>query len=135
MFRSASDAVSAAIDYSKGNIDDEVVDSPSSNYGPERTPMWSPLPLKRVSSSRGQSLPPTLQTDGATRCKLPLLLGGAIEHPPLDNVVLSPSMRPMILEVGVKSTDGVDNDMRAPHLGASVDRRLPRVEDNGSRDS
>ena len=45
MFRSATDAASAAIDYSKGNIDDGVVDSPS-NRGPERTPLYSPLPLK-----------------------------------------------------------------------------------------
>ena len=50
MFRSATDAASAAIDYSKGNIEDGIVDSPPSR-GPGRTPIYSPSPLKRVSLS------------------------------------------------------------------------------------
>ena len=79
MFRFATDAVSAAIDYSKGNIEDRVVDSPPSR-GPDRTPMCSPSPLKQVSSSRGQSLSSTPWMDGATSRKLQLLLEGAIEH-------------------------------------------------------
>ena len=131
MFRSTTDAASAAIDYSKGNIDEGVVDSPPSR-GPERTPLCSPSPLKPVSSSQRRSLSPTPRTNGAMSCKLQLPLDGAIEHPQLDDVVLSPSLRATVFEVGVKSTDGVDDDRRDPHLGASVGTRLRQVEDNGS---
>ena len=131
MFPSAMDATSAAIDYLKGDIDDSVVDSPSGR-GPERTPMCSPLPLKRVSSSQRRSLSPTPRTNGAASRKLQLPLEGAIEHPRLDDVVLSPSMRPAVFEVGVKSTDGVNDERWDPHLGASVGTRLRQVEDNGS---
>ena len=69
MFRSATDVVLAAIDYLKGNIDDGVVDSPPSR-GPERTPLYSPSPLKQVSSSHWRSLSPTPRTNGATSSKL-----------------------------------------------------------------
>ena len=41
----ACDATSAAIDFSKGNIDDGVVDSPP-YQGPCRLPMVSPSPLQ-----------------------------------------------------------------------------------------
>ena len=101
VFRSSMDAASAAIDYSKGNINNGVVDSPPS-CGPERSPMYSPSPLKRVSSSRWRSLSPTLRMDGATSRKLQLSLEGAIEHLRLDDVVLNLFVRPAVLEVGVK---------------------------------
>ena len=115
MFRSATDAALAAIDYSKGNIDDGVVDSPPSR-GPERTPLYSPSPLKRVSSSHRRSLSPTPQTDGATSRKLELSLEGDIEHPQVDDVILSPPLRPAVFDVEVKPTDGVDEDRWDPHL-------------------
>ena len=70
----------SAIDYSKGNIEDGVVDSPPSRK-PGRTPICSPLPLKRVSPSRGRSSSPTLQTDKATSRKLQLPLENTMEHP------------------------------------------------------
>lgn len=54
MLRSAADAASAAIDYSKGNIDDGVVDSPPSRAS-GRTPICSPSPLKRSSWSRDRT--------------------------------------------------------------------------------
>ena len=79
MFRSATDAASAAINYSKGNIDEVIIDSPPSR-GLERTPMCSSLPLKRISLSHRQLLSPTLRTDEAISCKLQLSLEGAIEH-------------------------------------------------------
>ena len=58
-----------------------------------------------------------------------------MEHPRLKDVVLSPSLGPAVHDVGVKSTGGVHDDTTAPHLGASTTRRLPRLEDNGSRGS
>ena len=133
MFRSATDAASAAIDYSKGNIDDGVVDSPPSR-GPERTPLYSLSPLKQVSSSHQRSLSPTLRTDGATSRKLELPLEGDIEHPRIDDVILSPPLRPAVFDVEVKSMDGVDEDRWDPHLRESVGTRLRQVEDNGSHD-
>ena len=42
---SAADAASVAIDYSKENIEDDIVNSPPSG-GPQRTPICSPSPLK-----------------------------------------------------------------------------------------
>ena len=45
---SATDAVLAAIDFSKRNIDNRVVDSPS-NQGPPRSPMVATSPLSRSS--------------------------------------------------------------------------------------
>ena len=42
---SATDAASAAIDFSKSNVYDEVVDSPS-NQGLRRSPIISPSPLQ-----------------------------------------------------------------------------------------
>ena len=131
MFRSAMDAASAAIDYSKGNIDDGVVDSPPSR-GPKRTPLYSPSPLKRLSSSHRRSLSPTPRTDRATSRKLQLPLEGDIEHPRVKDVILSPSLRPSVFDVEEKSTDGVDEDRWDPHLRASVDTHLRQVEDNGS---
>ena len=131
MFRSATDAASAAIDYSKGNIEDGVVDSPPSRE-PSRTPICSSSPLKRVSPSRGRSSSPTLQTDEATSRKLQLPLENAMEHPRLEDVVLSPSLEPAIHDDEVKPMGGVNDYTMAPHLGASATRRLRRLEDNGS---
>ena len=51
---SVVDAAFAAIDYSKGNIEDGAVNIPSSG-GPQRTSIYSPSPLKRASSGRGDS--------------------------------------------------------------------------------
>ena len=48
---SATDVVSAALDFSKGNVEDGVVNSPPSR-GAVRTPLCSPSPLKRVQSSQ-----------------------------------------------------------------------------------
>ena len=131
MFHSATDAASAAIDYSKGNIKDGVVDSPPSR-GPGRTPIYSLSPLKRVSPSRGRSSSPTLRTDEATSRKLQLPLENATEHPQLEDVVLSPSLGPAVHDDEVKPMGGVNDYTMAPHLGASAARRLRRLEDNGS---
>lgn len=50
---SATDAASAAIDYSRGNVEEGVVDSPPSR-GPLRTPICSPSPLKHTASTPGR---------------------------------------------------------------------------------
>jgi hypothetical protein len=47
---SATDAASAAIDYSKGNVEDGVVDSPP-NRGLVLAPIFSPSPLKQSQSA------------------------------------------------------------------------------------
>ena len=48
ILRSAADVVSAAIDYSKENIEDGVVNS-SPSGGPQRTPICSSSALKQAS--------------------------------------------------------------------------------------
>ena len=48
---SATNAASAALDFSKGNVEDGVVNSPT-NRGAVRTPLCSLSPLKRAQSSR-----------------------------------------------------------------------------------
>jgi hypothetical protein len=56
----AIDAVSAALDFSKGNVEDEVVDSPLSRSA-GRTPVCSPSPLRDCQSTsiRQRSRSPT----------------------------------------------------------------------------
>ena len=51
MMCSATDAASAALDFSKGNVEDGVVNSPPSR-GAVRTPLCSLSPLKQAQSSR-----------------------------------------------------------------------------------
>ena len=70
--------------------------------------------------------------DGTTSRKLQLPLEGDIEHPQVDDVILSPPLRFAVFDVGVKSTDGVDEDRWDRHLRASDGTRLRQVEDNGS---
>jgi len=86
---SAADAASAAIDFSKGDVEDGVVDSPPSR-GPGRTPVCSPSPLKRASSNQGRSFSPPLQADAGTSRKLELLVEDAQEDPRLDDKAPSP---------------------------------------------
>lgn len=89
MFRSAIDAASAAIDYSKGDVEDGVVDSPPSR-GPGRTPICSPSPLKRASSNHGRSFSPPPRTDAGTSRKLELPVEDAQEDPRLNDKAPSP---------------------------------------------
>jgi hypothetical protein len=57
---SATDAASAALDFSKGNVEDGVVDSPPS-HSVEQTPVCSPSPLRdcRLTPIRQRSRSPT----------------------------------------------------------------------------
>ena len=68
---SATDAASAAIDFSKGSVDDGVVDSPPSR-GSAKTPVCSPSPLKRSTSTpvRDRSHSPTPRTESTPQRKL-----------------------------------------------------------------
>lgn len=68
---SATDAASAAIDFSKENVEEGVVDSPPSR-GLARTPICSPSPLKRIAStpSRMRSQSPAQLTEFTPNRKL-----------------------------------------------------------------
>ena len=88
LLRSAADAASAAIDYSKGDIEDGVVDSPPSR-GFVRTLACSPSPLKRASPTPGNCFSPTPRTGEGTSRKLDLLPVEAPEHHPLVAAVTS----------------------------------------------
>ena len=95
MLCSAADAAFAAIDYSKGNIEDGIVDSPLSR-GPVKTPICSPSPLKRASSSWGRSFSSAHRTEAATsrRLDLPELEAGS--YPLGEDKV--PSSKPLDTE-------------------------------------
>ena len=65
------DAASAAIDFLKGNVEEDVVDSPPS-HGAPRTPICSPSPLKRIASTLGRKhfQSPTQRTEFTPNRKL-----------------------------------------------------------------
>jgi hypothetical protein len=83
---SAADAASAAIDFSKGNVEEGVVDSPPS-WGPTRTPICSPSPMKRtgVTPSQLRSQSPTLRTPNTPHRKLYADDAGDIENRRLED--------------------------------------------------
>jgi hypothetical protein len=130
MMRSAADAASAAIDYSKGDVEDGVVDSPPSR-GPVRTPICSPSPLKRASSSRGRSFSPTPRTEGATNRKLDLPIDRATEHPGGDDATPKSAPQPM---VEVNAIPQRHQGKRA-QCDSSIAGQLPRLEDKRPRPS
>ena len=68
---SATDAASAVIDFSKGNVEEGIVGSPPSRGAP-RTPICSPSPLKRFLSipSRMRSPSPIQRTEFTPNKKL-----------------------------------------------------------------
>ena len=99
MLRSAADATSAAIDYSKGDVEEGVVDSPPSR-GPIRTPICSPSPLKRTLSTRGVTFSPALRTEGTTSRKLDLLVADVVGHPRFEDDAVHPPERGTCLADG-----------------------------------
>ena len=118
LMRSATDAASAAIDFSKGNVDDGANDSPPSR-GPGRTPICSPSPLKRVSSTRGSPWSPDRRAEGATHRKLDLHDDKAGGDPRLeDNDGPLPTLRSQRRIAVVDSLSG---------------HQLPRPEDSRIR--
>ena len=140
MLCSATEAASATIDYSKGNIEDRVVDSPPSR-GLVKTPICSPSPLKRASLSWGRSFSSAHQIEAATsrRLHLPELEAG---NYPLGKDKV-PSSKPLDTEdVTVqKSTSLCSHDLRNALLepeGASAlagleGKRNPSSKSGGGR--
>ena len=119
MLCSAADATSAAIDYSKGNIEDGIVDSPPSR-GPVKTPICSPSPLKRASLSWGRSFSSAHRTKATTshRLHLPELEAG---NYPLGKDKV-PSSKPLDTEdiTVQKSTSLRSHDVRNALLEPEV---------------
>ena len=128
MLCSAADAASAAIDYSKGNIEDGVIVSPP-NSGPVKTPICSPSPLKQASSSQGRSFLSAHQTEVATSRKLDLPELEAGNYPLGEDKV--PSFEPLDIE-GVtvrKSTSLHSQDVRSALLEPGGAVALPGLKD------
>ena len=111
MLCSAADAASATIDYSKGNIEDGVVNSPPSR-GPVKTPICSPSPLKRASLSWGRSFSSPHRTEAATSRRLDLPKLEAGNYPLGEDKV--PSSKPLDTEDVTmrKSTSLHSHDVR-----------------------
>ena len=97
LFRSAADATSAAIDYSKGDVEDGVVDSPPSR-GPIKTPICSPSPLKRTTSNERGSFSPAPRTEPGTSRKLNLSVVERGEHPRLEDAKPPTSQRLVVVD-------------------------------------
>ena len=82
---SATDAASAAIDFSKSNVDDGVVDSPPSQ-GLRRSPIVSPSPLQR-SQCRPRSDRSSSPTPRSSNTPHRQLYKQCADEAPLDAVV------------------------------------------------
>lgn len=93
LLRSAADASSTAIDFSKGGVEDGVVDSPPSR-GPVRTPACSPSPLKRAPLGGSNCFSPNPRTIEGPSRKLNLPLDEAPGHHLIEDVV-TPSALPI----------------------------------------
>lgn len=128
MMRSAADATSAAIDYSKGDVEEGVVDSPPSR-GPIRTPVCSPSPMKRPSSSRGRSCSPSARMEGATNRKLQLPVQDGPDHLRLEDGDPKLSSRATTPAHGSNSSARQEGERRRAQSPLSAGAQLPRVED------
>ena len=129
MLCSATDAASAAIDFSKGNVEEGVVDSPS-NRGVPRTPVCSPSPLKRIASTprRMRSQSPTQCTEFTPNRKL--YTDDIVEavDPHVDGVVpLLPVVgRPLLQSAELKAMSlSVDRKKKAQVEGGQCSRPVP----------
>ena len=138
---SAADAASATIDYSKGNIQDDVVNSPPGR-GPQRTPTCSPSLLKRASSGRRDSFTSIERTDASTSRKLDLRLQEACQHPRFEDTslnyprvegtILSPSM--LLVHVAEeKIVSSLDSEAKTSLPDSLGHYLFPRFEDKPSR--
>jgi hypothetical protein len=128
LLQSAADAASAAIDYSKGDVEDGVVDSPPSR-GPGITPICSPSPLKRAVSSRGYCFSPKPRTDSPMSRKLILPLDEAPGHPRLDDGVPPPSVLRVVHIDGLKSTAALEDRTGNRLPRSATDVTVRRVQD------
>ena len=128
---SATDAASAAIDFSKGNVKVGVVDSPPSR-GVLRTPVCSPSPLKRIAStpSRMRSQSPTQRTEFTPNRKL--YTDDIVEAvgPRVNGVVpLLPVVgRPLLQSAELKAMSlSVDRKRKAQVEGGQCSRPVPTM--------
>ena len=127
---SATDAASAAMDYStKKNEEDGVVNSPP-DRGPVRTPVRSPSPLKRSSPVRCRSLSPTPRTESTPHRKLYGGPDGGVGDPRLDDDE-APPVRPPAPgpTVSGPARSGGSRKRPAP-LPSLKPAQCPRIEDN-----
>lgn len=128
------DAPSTAIDFSKGSVDDGVVDSPPSR-GPVRTPVCSPLPLKRAESLpvRRRSLSPTPRTETTPHRKLYGSFDGDRVDPRPEEEVLSPTVlaRPRV-QKNVTPTLLPGDCRKKARMGSTVAMQIGRFKDNGN---
>ena len=124
----AADAASTAIEYSKGNIEDKVIDSPPSR-GPVKTPICSPSSLKRASSSQGHSFSSAHQTKVTISCRLDLPELEAGNYPLGKDKV--PSSKPFDTEdvTARKSTSLHSHDVRSALLELGGAAALPGLKD------
>ena len=129
---SAVDAASVAIDYSKGDVEEGVVNSlPSRGRSKSRT--CSPSPLKLTSSTRGGSLSPTSCAHGGTSRKLELLDGNEADHLRVDDIAALVEDAPSLQDPApTLSASTVDHRQIFPDRTVSP-RHLPRLEDNQPR--
>ena len=137
MLRSATDAASAAIDYSKGNVEDGVVDSPPKR-GPARTTLCSPSPLKRESPSRGRSLSPNPGANSLTVRKLNLSVQEALRNPRLE---VAPQLLAVVGIVHASEMNSA-NAVHSPHkeykdnsVGVAISGILPEQHNKRPRSS
>ena len=126
--RCATNAASAAIDYSKGNEDDGVVDSPPSRV--VKTPLCSPSPLKRESWIGVGCFSPSPQTEAGTSRKLDLTptVGAQLNFEGCSRTLGNPSSAVVdCIEVSDSPTS------KRPASKTSVAPEFPRVDDNQPR--
>ena len=130
---SATDAASAAIDFSKGSIHDGVVDSPPSR-GFVKTSNCSPSPLKHTASTavRDRSPSPTQRIESTSYRKL---YGGSGDDYVIPCVKGNATSEPLKPISGDGPSAILSGDRkRRPALPHPIPAQFPRIEDNsGSR--
>ena len=131
MMRTADDAASVAIDFSKGHVEENAVDSPP-NRGLVKTFACSPSPLKWASRTQGCSFSPTAQTEGATNWKLELPADAIAIDLRIEDAVLPSSKRSRPVHVrevvGLFASQGYT---KSDEVRPQTAPQLPRLKDNG----
>ena len=126
---SATDAASAAIDFSKGSVEDGVVDSPPSRAF-MKTPVCSPSPLKQGTSMavRGRSHSPNQRMESTPHRKLYEGNGDDYVIPCVNDNGSSRAQKPIHGD-SPSAIPSEDCKRRAP-LPHRIPTQFPRIEDN-----
>ena len=119
---SATDAASAAIDFSKGNVEDGVVDSPPSR-GPWRSPVVSASPLQGSSCAGGRDCSPSPDREPSRTPHQQLYKSGPIVVP------LHASLEAMVQHASVAHHVHV----RDIHPESTMVEHLPLEDNLGSK--